>query len=101
MQEINKSKHQNNKDVLEYIKSLKPPFILELHKARLITLLNYFQKKFVFKPMELYFNDIKIQLKQQELNHILFPTYIFTQNAIKKQNTKKAIYDFFKKKLTT
>jgi len=44
---INKHKHKNGKDIIEYIKSKRTPNVINIKKITLLALMNYFQKKFV------------------------------------------------------
>lgn len=61
--EINRLKHRHSKEIIDYTKSLYIPRSIDKNAVTLFALLNYFQKKYVFKDFMLYFDDESFQKK--------------------------------------
>lgn len=61
--EINKLKYAHSKEIMEYAKSLYIPRAIDKNAVTLFALLNYFQKKYVFKNFILHFDDALFQKK--------------------------------------
>ena len=59
LQEVNKSKYYSSMDILNYILNVKSPSVLDINKVTLLALLEFFQKKFIFKNFVLEFLDIQ------------------------------------------
>jgi len=61
--EINKLKYAHSKEIIDYTKSLYIPRSIDKNAITLFALLNYFQKKYVFKNFILHFDDESFQKK--------------------------------------
>jgi hypothetical protein len=60
---INKLKYAHSKEIIEYTRSLHIPRSIDKKAVTLFALLNYFQKKYVFKHFMLHFDDESFQKK--------------------------------------
>lgn len=84
MATINKKKYHHSKEILSYLKELRAPRLISKESITLISLLNYFQKKYVYKTFtldlnkypetvqnEIGYREIEIATKPNNFPHLI------------------------------